>query len=249
MRQLTTAVAVAAGLLAVSCGGSNHSGPSSSSTRTTTSSKPPLAPAALANLLAAPADIDIALGLPGTKTDKTLDALQPDQTATNFPKGYKFPDECLYAVDAALAPVYANSGNTAVHGELDVVPAPPGSSDPPPDTDQFVVLFPSAEQANAFFTASTQKWPACADHEDTTPADGDNPPVTWKVGPVSNTNGVLSVNIKVSATKNGQTASQNCQRALTVRNNVVIDTQACTTIAGNAAVAIANQIAGKVDKQ
>jgi hypothetical protein len=112
-----------------------------------------------------------------------------------------------------------------------------------------VVLFPSAEQANAFFTASAQKWPACADREDTTPADGDNPPVTWKVGPVSNTDGVLSVNIKVSATKNGQTASQNCQRALTVRNNVVIDTQACTTIAGNAAVAIANQIAGKVDKQ
>src|SRR5277367_5986288 len=88
MRQLTTAVAVAAGLLAVSCGGSNHSGPSSSSTTTATtaSSKPPLAQAALANLLAAPADVDIALGLPGTKTDKTLDALNQTKPQAISPR-------------------------------------------------------------------------------------------------------------------------------------------------------------------
>jgi len=248
MRQLATAVAVAAvGMLVVSCGGSNKSSPSSSST-TTTSSKPPVAQAALANLLVTPADIDSALGVTGTKTDKTIDALQPDQSANNFPKGYKFPDECVYATDAALVPVYANSGNTAVHGEHDVIPAPPGSNDPPPDADQFVVLFPSADQANAFFTTSSQKWPACANRQDTTPADGDTPPLTWKVGPVSNTNGVLSVTATVSATKDNQTFSQSCQRALTVRNNVVIDTEACNKDAGNAAVTIANQIAGKVDK-
>jgi hypothetical protein len=248
MRQLATAVAVAAvGMLVVSCGGSDKSSPSSSST-TTTSSKPPVAQAALANLLVTPADIDSALGVTGTKTDKTIDALQPDQSANNFPKGYKFPDECAYATDAALVPVYANSGNTAVHGEHDVIPAPPGSNDPPPDADQFVVLFPSADQANAFFTNSSQKWPACANRQDTTPADGDTPPLTWKVGPVSNTNGVLSVTATVSATKDNQTFSQSCQRALTVRNNVVIDTEACNKDAGNAAVTIANQIAGKVDK-
>jgi hypothetical protein len=253
MRQLSAAIAVAAaGMLVVSCGGSNQSSPSSSSssaTTTTTASKPPLAQASLANLLITPADIDAALGVTGTKTDKTVDALQPDQTASNFPKSYKFPDECVYATDAALVPVYANSGNTAVHGEHDVAPAPPGSNDPPPDADQFVVLFPSADQANAFFTSSTQKWPACANRQDTSPADGDTPAITWKVGAVSNSNGVLSVTANVSATKDNQTMSQSCQRALTVRNNVVIDTEACNKDAGNAAVTIANQIAGKVDKQ
>jgi len=87
MRQLATAVAVAAvGMLVVSCGGSDKSSPSSSST-TTTSAKPPVAQAALANLLVTPADIDSALGVTGTKTDKTIDALQPDQSANNFPKG------------------------------------------------------------------------------------------------------------------------------------------------------------------
>jgi hypothetical protein len=58
----------------------------------------------------------------------------------------------------------------------------------------------------------------------------------------------LSVTATVSATKDNQTFSQSCQRALTVRNNVVIDTEACNKDAGNAAVTIANQIAGKVDK-
>jgi hypothetical protein len=253
MRQLSAALAVAAaGMLVVSCGGSNQSSPSSSSaaSTTTTATKPPLAQAALANLLVTPADIDAALGVTGTKTDKTIDALQPDQIASQVPKSYKFPDECLYATDVALVPVYADSGNTAVHGEHDVAPGPPaGSNDPQPDADQFVVLFPSADQANAFFTASTQKWPACANRTDTTPADGDTPPITWKVGAVTNTNGVLSVTANVTATKDNQTMSQSCQRALTVRNNVVIDTEACNKDAGNAAVTIANQIAGKVDKQ
>jgi len=254
MRQLAAAVAVAAvGMLVVSCGGNDKSSPSSSSaatsTTTTTASKPPLADVTLPNLLLTPADIDAVLGVTGSKTDKTIDALKNDNPADVFPKNYKFPDECLYITGAAESSIYAGSGNTAVKGERDTASLPSGSSDPDPEVTQALVLFPSAQQASAFFTTSTQKWPACANRQDTTPADGDNPPVTWKVGPVSNTNGVLSVNINVSATKNGQSASQNCQRALTVRNNVVIDTQACTTVAGNAAVTIANQIAGKVDKQ
>jgi hypothetical protein len=253
MRHVSAAIAVAAaGMLVVSCGASKQSSPSSSSssaTTTTTATKPPLAQAALANLLVTPADIDTALGLTGSKTDKTIDALQADQISSHVPKSYKFPDECVYATDAALVPVYANSGNTAVYGEHDVAPAPAGSNDPQPDADQFVVLFPSADQANAFFTSSSQKWPACANRQDTTPADGDTPPITWKVGAVSNTNGVLSVTANVTATKDGQTMSQSCQRALTVRNNVVIDTEACNKDIGNAAVTIASQIAGKVDKQ
>jgi hypothetical protein len=252
MRQLAAAVTVAAaGILVAACGGGNGGGSSSSSsTTTTTSAKPPLAQAALANLLLAPADIDKALGVTGTKTDKPFDALQPDQTATSFPKGYTFPAECVYATDAGLVPVYADSGNTAVKGEHDVAAAPDGSNDPPPDADQFVVLFPSADKANAFFTTSTQKWPACANRQDTVPGDPDTPDIQWKLGAVNNSNGVLTVTATVTASKNGQSiGQQSCQRALTVRNNVVVDTMACNKDAGSSAVTIANQIAGKVDKQ
>lgn len=125
-RALTATVAVAAAAMsAVSCGGSNQSSPSSSSTTTTTTtpSEPPLAPAALANLLLPLTDIDSALGATGTKAGKTFDALQPDPTAASFPKGYKFPAECVYATDAGIAPVYADTGNKAAHGEHDVAPA------------------------------------------------------------------------------------------------------------------------------
>jgi hypothetical protein len=40
-----------------------------------------------------------------------------------------------------------------------------------------------------------------------------------------------------------------CQRALTARNNVVIDVDACRKDIGDSGVSIANQIAQKVDKQ
>src|SRR6201996_6127560 len=245
MRQLVAAVTVtAAGILVAACGGGTGGGPSSTSSTTTTSSKPPVAQAALANLLLAPADIDKALGATGTKVDKPYDGLQPDPAATPAPKGYPPPAECVYATDAGLVPVYADSGNTAVKGEHDVSAAPDGSNDPPPDADQFVVLFPSADKANAFFTASAQKWPACANRQDTAGGDPDTPDIQWKLGPVANTNGVLTVTATVSASKNGQSiGQQSCQRALTVRNNVVIDTMACNKDAGTAAVTIANQIA------
>lgn len=114
---------------------------------------------------------------------------------------------------------------------------------------QLVVLFPSAKEANAFFTTSTQRWPACANRQGTIPGDADNPEIQWTVGAVANTNGVLSTPTTVTASKNGSTLTQNCQRALTVRNNVVIDVDACRKDPGDLAVTIANQIAGKVDKQ
>jgi hypothetical protein len=252
MRQLTTAVAVAAiGMLVAGCGGNDNAGSPSSSTATTTTaaSKAPLAQGALAGLLLTPAEVDTVLGVTGTKTDKPIDALQPDDTAGTFPKGYTFPPECVYITGAARAPVYAGSGNTAVKGERDTANLPPNANEPDPEVTQVLVLFPSTDQANAFFTTSTKGWAACADRQDTAPADVDTPEIHWQVGPVSNANGILSTTTTVTASKNGQSISQTCQRALTVRNNVVIDTEACRKDPGQLAVSIANQIGGKVDKQ
>jgi hypothetical protein len=252
MRQLSAAIAIAAaGMLVVSCGGDKQSSSpsSSSSSASTTATKPPLAQGALAGLLLSPADIDAALGVTGSKSDKSIDALRTDNPADVFPKSYKFPDECLYITGAAEASVYGTSTPTALKGEHDVANLPPGSNDPDPEVTQVVLLYPSADQANAFFTASTQKWPACANRQDTAPADGDTPAITWKVGPVNNANGVLSTTTSISATKNGQVFTQSCQRALTARNNVVIDIESCRKDPGDVAVGVANQIAGKVDKQ
>jgi hypothetical protein len=252
MRQFAVAAAVATtGILVAACGGSNEGETkSSSSSTTTTSSKPPLAQAALANLLLTPAEVDTTLGVTGSKTDKTFDTLQEDKSGEVFPKSYKFPSECLFITGEALTPIYTGSGNTAVHGERDIAPIPTGSNDPNPDISQFVVLFPSAEQATAFFNTSSQRWPACANRQETVPGgDADSPDVQWKVGPVANANGILSTTVSVSLSKGGDSMSQSCQRALTVRNNVVIDTEACRKDPGDAGISVAKQIAGKVDKQ
>ncbi|GBG37396.1 sensor domain-containing protein [Mycobacterium montefiorense] len=249
MRQLPAVVTVvAAGIAVAACGGGHGGG--TSSTTTTTTSKPPIAQAALPNLLLTPAEVDSVLGVTGSKTDKSFDTLQEDKSTDVFPKGYKFPAECLFITGEALTPLYSGSGNTAVHGERDLAPIPSGSSDPNPDVSQFVVLFPSAQQASAFFDASTQKWPACANRQETVPGgDADAPDIQWKVGPVANANGVLSTTVNVTLGKGGDTMSQSCQRALTVRNNVVIDTEACRKDPGDAGINVAKQIAGKVDKQ
>jgi PknH-like extracellular domain len=250
MRQLVAAVAVAAaGMLGAACGSGNQSGTASSSTTTTTPSKPPLAQAALANLLLTPAEIDSALGVTGSRSVRPIDQLNNDNPADIFPKSYKFPEECLYIMGAAQTSDYVGSGNTAVHGERDSAPLPEGADGPDPDVSQVVVLFPSAKEANAFFTATSQRWPACANRQDTSPAEGDSPELVWKAGPVSNANGVLSSTASLSVSKNGTAVSQNCQRALTVRNNVVIDVEACRKDPSGVALNVANQIAGKVDKQ
>jgi PknH-like extracellular domain len=249
MRQLAAAVAVATtGLLLAACGDSNGGSASSSSsaTTTTTSSKAPLAQAALAGLLVSPADVDTALGITGSKSLDSGDQLKTDNPSDIFAKSYKFPDDCLFIMGPAESLVYANSGNSAVHRERDGASGDPGS----PDINQAVVLFPAAQQANAFFTASAQHWSGCANRKDDVPGEGDNPDVHWEVGAVSNTNGVLTTTTKLTLSKNGQTLSGNCQRVLTTRNNVAIDVEACKQDdPGNAAVTVANQIAGKVDKQ
>jgi PknH-like extracellular domain len=251
MRQLTTVFAVAAtGILVAGCGGGSGGGSASSSAAkpTTSPSKPPLAQSALAGLILPGADVDAAMGVTGTKIMDTADTLTEDKSASIFSAGYKLPGECLYAAGAGLVPVYAGSGNTAVHRERDVLSLPPDSNDRDPQVNQVVVLFPSAKEANAFFEASAKAWPACADRQDTAPGDANNFEIHWVVGPVSAANRTLSTTVTATATKDGNSMSASCQRALTVRNNVVIDVEACLKDPGDVAVKIAGQIAAKVEK-
>lgn len=247
--QLTAAVVVAAAAtLVAGCGGANKGDSASSSAATTTaSSKTPLAQGALPDLMLSPSDIDTVLGATGTSSDPPITTLLEDPFKR---QDYTFPAECRYTVHAALASVYADSGNTAVYGYHDQAPAPPGADQlESPEVYQVVVLFPSPEQASAFFTTSAQRWPACANRQDTVPAADGKPELQWKVGQVSNANGALSVPVTLTVAGNGPSVTVPCQRALTVRNNVVIDIDACRKDVGDLGVSIANQIAGKVDKQ
>ncbi|OMC30907.1 sensor domain-containing protein [Mycobacterium colombiense] len=247
--QLTAAVVVAAtAILVAGCGGAKQGdSASSSATTTTASSKTPLAQGALPDLMLSPTDIDTVLGANGTSSDPPITTLLEDPFKR---EDYTFPAECRYTMHAALASVYADSGSTAVYGYHDQAPAPPSADQlESPEVYQVVVLFGSPEQASAFFTTSAQRWPACANRQDTVPAADGKPELQWKVGQVSNANGILSVPVTLTVVGNGATMTVPCQRALTVRNNVVIDVDACRKDVGDRGVSIANQIAAKVDKQ
>jgi hypothetical protein len=258
MRSLTAAVSVAAaGLLVAACGGDHDNGTASSSSSSASgsaassqSSKPPVAQAALTNLLLTPSEIDAALGTMGMAIRDKSDKLADDGNK-QYPQGWKWPAECLYAYGPGENPVYAGSGFTGATGRDDsATPATPGSKDMDPEAVQYLVVFPSATEAKAFFDASSKAWPACADRSLVVPADPGGAEITWKIGQVGSANGVLTTTISVSTTDNGTAVGGACQRALTVRNNVVIDVSGCgPKDPGDAGVKLATQIAGKVDKQ
>jgi hypothetical protein len=247
MRQLAAAAAVAAiGLLVGACSNRDHSAPASSTT--TTSSRPPVAETALEGLLLSPADIGTAMGVTGMATQQKTDATSDDSTK-KWPNGWTWPTECLYAFAPAEGPVYLGSGFTAVRAQFDTAPSKGPNDGPAPAATQAVVLFHSSDEARAFFTTSSQRWPACANRQFTTPGDADNPDAVWHVAPLSTANGILSTTITMTMTGPGLNVHGSCQRALTVRNNVVIDTCTCSDNPGDTAVTVANQIAARVDKQ
>ena len=254
MRRLTVGIAlVAVGMSIAACGGGKGSGPAASTTSSTTTtstapSKPPIAQAALSSLLLTPAEVDGVLGVTGSASKEKIDRLQDDSTGTPGPPGWKFPDECLYAKGPAAAPVYAGSGNTAVSGDMDTTS--PGN-DQDVMVGQVVVLFPSAKEANDFFTTSAQRWPACADRLITEPASPDGTQTTYQVGPFANANGILSVTLTTTMSMGGQPNPMvlTSQRALTVRNNVVVDVVLMRKDPADFGGKVAAAIAGKIDKQ
>jgi PknH-like extracellular domain len=251
MRRLTVGVAVAAvATLVAACGGSGGSGPASSTT-TTSSTKPPIAQAALSNLLLTPAEVDSLLGVTGSVSSEKIDKLQDDSTKQQpQPSGFKFPDECIYALGPAAASVYAGSGNTAVSGITDSTSL---GNDQDIMVAQAVVSFPSAKEANDYFAASAQRWPACADRQIDEPAKPDGGQTTIKVGPFSNANGILSVTttttFNISDPPPPSVVTLNYQRALTARNNVVVDVYLMRKDPADFGVKVAAQVAGKFDKQ
>jgi hypothetical protein len=189
----------------------------------------PVSEAALEGLLLSSDQINIAMGATGMTVAKTFTAMVDDSADVS-------DKACLPADSAAEAAVYAGSGSSAVRGQ--------GVADQPAHiVDQFVVLFPSAQDAHAFYTASTQSWPACANRQFTDHSE------VLTVGPVSTTNGILSAPQTIAQTIAGRIVWTG-QRALTVANNVVIDVAAGAAgqsgYRPDSAVTIARQIAAKV---
>jgi PknH-like protein len=226
MRHLTAAVAVAGiCILGAGCGaGSNHAGVKT--TTTTTSLIPrPVVERELDDLLLSPEQISPMMGAKDMAVTRRHDAMA-DDSATMRPK------ECLAIDGAAQAQVYANSGFTAVRDR-----ALNDGDNFTHYAEQAVVLFPTAKLGRVFLIASALRWPAC--HQYTHIQSG----TEWIVGPISDTNGALSV---IATQQNARAGGWACGRALALKNNVIVDVNTCSPDPKDTAIDIANLIATKV---
>ena len=231
MRLLRATLAVAGVCILAGCsssGGNQATETSATKSTTTTTTAPPVREAALDALLLSPEQVNTAMGATEMAITKTHTAMS-DDSATMEPK------ECLAIDGAAQAPVYAGSGFSAERDQT------------LQEGDNFthyvaqaVVLFPSAKQADAFFTVSAQQWPTCHHYTHTQSES------QWAVGPVSNANGMLST---TASQENANEPGWGCGRALAIRNNVVVDVNTCSPNPADSAVKIAKQIAGKIPTQ
>jgi len=228
MRRFTAALAGICMLAAACAANSNTPAPAQRST-TSSTPPPPLAVSDLDPLLLGTDLINTAMGAEGMASADTHSVMVDDTTAVA-------DENCRVAADPAETSSYTGSGWTALRDQAFVEKGDKLAH----FAAQAVVLFPSANDAAAFFTASSQRWPACSNRQYTENQPG-KPDQRWTVGPVTNTNGTLST----TQTQEGANG-WGCGRALTVRNNVAIDVVACSYTPSNAAVNIAQQIADKV---
>lgn len=231
MRQSRAAslVTVGAVLLLAGCHSGKQAGPAPT---TTSPSKPAVAEAALEGLLLSPADINTAMGATDMTVSGTYNTFVDDSKVVA-------DQACRVTAIDADTDSYAGSGWTAVREQS----LRERGHHAAHYADQAVVLFPSADKASAFYTATVQRWPACSNRQFTrTPAGV--AAQQWAVGPISNTNGTLS---NVITEQGG--SSEVCERAVTVSNNVAVDISTCShTNAAGTAVNIAHQIAAKISK-
>jgi hypothetical protein len=194
---------------------------------------PLLTETTLSGLLLTPDQIKTATNTSAMTTTETLATL-PDISAT-------VSDQACVPLFAVDTQTYGGSGWTAARIQALVGPSQQGDSKVL--VNQGVVLFPSAEAASAFLNGSAQRWSACSNRQISLSMPAGTPAVPVTVGPVSNTNGTLSVTMTQPA--NGKTV--NIARVLTTANNVVIDVFALSIAPLSQAVAnLANQIAAKV---
>jgi hypothetical protein len=226
MRHLAAAVAVAGiCILGAGCGGgSNHANVKSTTTATSLIPRP-VVERELDALMLTPEQIGPVMGAKDMAITRRHDAMSDDSSTMR-------PPECLAVDGAAQAQVYANSGYTAVRDR-----ALNDGDNFTHYAEQAVVLFPTAKLAQDFVIRSGLRWPAC--HGYTHIQSG----TKWTVGPISSDNGALSV---VATQQQARAGGWACGRALTLKNNVIVDVNTCSPDPRNSAVDIANLIAVKV---
>lgn len=204
--------------------------PSSAATNPTQTPPPIVTIDALPGLLPDPAVVN---NIEGT----TSIVLDPDPNGGNaFQDIQTDRPECQGIEHPAMLATLQGSGWMAAHSQV--------LHEPGKDWNHLitnaVINFPNPRLANDFATKQAQAWARC-DGRTLTGNAPSEAPITWSVGTTTNHNGMLSVLL----TQEGD-PRWGCQRALTTRNNIVVDTRSCGLQRTDQAVAIATKIADRI---
>jgi hypothetical protein len=183
---------------------------------------PPLDEAKLDEVLLSVEALNRIVGSTGMEVASELDEMTDHSAEVSDP-------DCLGAVYGAEEPVYAGTGWTAMRDQL--------VREPDEDNDHWVeqtaVLYPSAENAQAFFADSTFTWQDCANAAIGV-GEGN---YLWELDDV----GVGDTLITQRTTQEGADGWA-CQHALSVVSNLTVEAWACGYSITDEAAEIADEM-------
>lgn len=148
------------------------------------------------------------------------------------------PSRCISAVAPVADATYNGTGYTGLAGQsVNETPTPTAR------VIQAVVAFTEFSQAEFFYNGQMTLWKDCENTDVTVNYTNDKSDHVH-VGTMTETEQIGNVLITPSAAATNR--HNQCQRAMTVRNNVVIDVRVCSPNLHDGAVALARNIAGRV---
>lgn len=182
-------------------------------------------------LLLNTSDINAVMG------SSTMEPGKPITSMDTSPVTLSLPD-CQGTLYTSQDPVYAGTGYTGVSGLV--------SSEPGDNYDhwvnQAVVAFPSANKAKAFLDASASKWNDCAGK--TVTVTNKSKTYRWTFAQVNGSPPKIAV-MDIQEGADGW----ECQRAMGVANNVVVDVNACGYHISNQGEQISDKIVAKINNE
>jgi serine/threonine-protein kinase len=190
----------------------------------------PIAATRLNSLLLSSSDINSIMGATNIQPGKPITSMGTSSMTVSVP-------DCQGALYTTQDPVYAGSGFTGVNG---LVSQEPGDNN---DhwVNQAVVAFPTADKAKAFLQSSLDKWKNCAG-QTVTVTNSSSKTYRWTFAPIQG----IPPKISVLQTQEGADGWE-CEHAMGVANNVIIDTNACGYHISDQAGQITDKIIDRVN--
>ena len=167
----------------------------------------------------------------------TMEPGKPITSMDTSPVTLSLPS-CQGVLYTSQDPVYAGSGYTGVSGLV--------SSEPGDNYDhwvnQAVVLFPSADKAKSFLQTSVDKWRNCAGK--TVTVTNKSKTYRWTFAQINGS----PPKVTVVDTQEGADGWE-CQRAIGVANNVIVDVNACGYHISDQGGQISDKIVTKINNE